>query len=187
MITNNNPHLLDKYTKNSPCVIFFHMDGCHHCEGVKKIWPSFKRQMCNKHNNKIKFLNVNANALPFIDNNKFNIRGFPSIVKSTPKSGHIEEFNEPERSKERLIKWFESKFNRELKPKRFSMKKKLPIVKKKDTVRLNSKPKKKKAPPKKKKASPKKKKAKGNKKTEKKPNFSREDSIYESPRSSLFS
>ena len=41
MITNNNPHLLDKYTKNSPCVIFFHMDGCHHCEGVKKIWPSF--------------------------------------------------------------------------------------------------------------------------------------------------
>ena len=189
MIDKSNPQLLEKYTQKTPCVIFFHMDGCGHCEGVKKVWPSFKRNMCQKHKTKIPFIDVNANALPFL-NNKYNIRGFPTIGKSMPTRSMIEEFNGPDRSKESLINWFESKFNRELKPRLLSVM----TLKQNKKPKIKASPKKKKAPPKKKKAlpkkkkaSPKKKKALPKKKTVKRSNISDEDSIYESPRSSLFS
>ena len=195
MIDKSNPHLLEQYTQKTPCVIFFHMDGCGHCEGVKKVWPNFKRNMCQKHKTKIPFIDVNANALPFL-NNKYNIRGFPTIGKSMPAHSKIEEFAGPDRSKKSLINWFESKFNRELKPRRLSVmtlkqnenpKKKVSLKKKAPPKKKKAPPKKKKAPPKKKKASPKKKKALPKKKTVKRSNISEEDSIYESPRSSLFS
>ena len=120
LIDKNNPQLLEQYTQNRPSVIFFHMDGCHHCEGVKKVWPNFKRNMYQKHKTNIPFIEVNANALPFL-NNKYNIRGFPTIGKSIPTHSMIEEFDGPDRSKESLIRWFESKFNRELTPKRLSV------------------------------------------------------------------
>ena len=190
MIDKSNPQILEKYTKKAPCVIFFHMDGCHHCEGVKKVWPDFKRNMCKKHKTKIPFIDVNANALPFLNNNNFNIRGFPSIVKSIPTNDRIEEFNEPDRSKESLIRWFESKFNRELKPKSLSVM----TLKPNKKPKIKASPKKKKAPPKKKKAPPKKKKTASKKpktppkkKTVKRSKKSDDDSMYESPRSDLFS
>ena len=189
MINKHNPEILEKHTKKQPCVILFHMDGCPHCQGVKKVWPEFKRNMSKKHKTNIPFIDVNANALPFINQQKFNIRGFPSIVKSIPNKDYIEEFSGPDRSKESLIRWFENKFNREIKPTRRSMIKKIYLNDNK-TRRVKKKPdpKKKKPGPKKKKPDPKKKtvnkkKLKKNKKTTKKG----EDSIYESPRSSLFS
>ena len=187
-INKSNPHLLEQYTQKTPCVIFFHMDGCGHCEGVKKVWPNFKKNMCQKHKTKIPFIDVNANALPFLNNN-YNIRGFPTIGKSMPTHSMIEEFNGPDRSKESLINWFESKFNRELKPKRLSV----ITLKQNKKPKVKASPKKKKAPPKKKKAppkkktSPKKKKVPPKKKTVKRSKISDDDSIYESPRSSLFS
>ena len=189
MINKGNPHLLEQYTQKTPCVIFFHMDGCGHCEGVKKVWPNFKKSMCQKHKTKIPFIDVNANALPFL-NNKYNIRGFPTIGKSIPTHSMIEEFDGPDRSKESLINWFESKFNRELKPRRLSVvtRKQNKKPKIKATPKKKKGPlKKKKAPPKKKKASPKKKKIPPKKKTVKGSKMSGEDSIFESPRSSLFS
>ena len=193
MINKTNPHLLENLTKKQPCVIFFHMDGCGHCEGVKKVWPDFKRKMCQKHKTKMPFIDVNADALPLINNNKFNIRGFPSIVKSLPNNNVVEEFNGPDRSKESLIKWFESKFKRELnKPKKNVMSKKLPVLRKKITLKLDKKkpPGKKKSLGKKKKKSPKKKKKlpKKKKKSKKQKEVSPSlDSMYESPRSELFS
>jgi hypothetical protein len=193
MINKTNPHLLENLTKKQPCVIFFHMDGCGHCEGVKKVWPGFKRNMCQKHKTKIPFIDVNSDALPLIDNNKFNIRGFPSIVKSLPNNDTIEEFNGPDRSKESLIKWFESKFNRELsKPKKIVMTKKFPILRKKITLKVNKKksPRKRKSLGKKKKKSPRKRKSprKKNKKARGKiKTLSPIDSMVETPRSDLFS
>ena len=194
MVNKTNPHVLENLTKKQPCIIFFHMDGCGHCEGVKKVWPDFKKNMCRKHKTKMPFIDVNANALPFIDNNKFNIRGFPSIVKSLPNNNVVEEFNGPDRSKESLIKWFESKFKRELnKPKKIILTKKLPVLKKKKTLKPNKKksPTKKvnKPPIKKRKKSPRKKKSPKKKKKSKKQKEvpSSIDSMYESPRSDLFS
>ena len=187
MIDKNNPHLLEQYTQKTPCVIFFHMDGCGHCEGVKKIWPNFKKNMCQKHKTKIPFIDVNANALPLL-NNKYNIRGFPTIGKSMPTHSMIEEFNGPDRSKESLVNWFESKFNNELKPKRLSVisLKKNNKSKKKKAAKKNKSPTKKNNVNKKKKA-PQKKKGPPKKKTIKKSKISNNDSMIETPRSSLFS
>ena len=200
MVNKTNPHVLENLTKKQPCIIFFHMDGCGHCEGVKKVWPDFKKKMCQKHKTKIPFIDVNSDALPLIDNNKFNIRGFPSIVKSLPNNNVVEEFNGPDRSKESLIKWFESKFNRELnKPKKIVMSKKFPILRKKITLKVNKKKsprkkkslgkrkkkslgKRKKKSPRKKKSQKKNKKARGKRKT-----VSPVDSMIETPRSELFS
>ena len=143
--------------------------------------------MCQKHKTKIPFIDVNANALPLL-NNKYNIRGFPTIGKSMPTHSMIEEFNGPDRSKESLVNWFESKFNNELKPKRLSVisLKKIINLKKKKAAKKNKSPTKKNNVNKKKKA-PQKKKGPKKKNYKKIKKISNNDSMIETPRSSLFS
>tara|TARA_B100000519_G_C14193708_1_gene414383 strand:+ start:580 stop:1044 length:465 start_codon:yes stop_codon:yes gene_type:complete len=76
-----------KSLKNAKKLIFFHMDGCPHCESMKPEWDKLK----TSNTSHIKLEDYERKQKPDLVE-KFSIRGFPSIVLVDDKNDKVDEY-----------------------------------------------------------------------------------------------
>ena len=75
-------------------LIFFHMDGCPHCESMKPEWDKLKAT----NSSHIKLEDYERKQKPDLVE-KFSIRGFPSIVLVDDNNDKVDEYNGDRKAK----------------------------------------------------------------------------------------
>lgn len=75
-------------------LIFFHMDGCPHCESMKPEWDKLK----TTNSSHIKLEDYERKQKPDLVE-KFSIRGFPSIVLVDDNDDKVDEYNGDRKAK----------------------------------------------------------------------------------------
>ena len=83
-----------KSLENGKKLIFFHMDGCPHCESMKPEWDKLKAT----NSSHIKLEDYERKQKPDLVE-KFSIRGFPSIVLVDDNNDKVDEYNGDRKAK----------------------------------------------------------------------------------------
>lgn len=72
-------------------ILFFHANWCGHCQGFKPEWSKFE-EWCGQNNQKCK--SIEGDAHPELCK-KYNIEGYPTVLKVNSNGDLVEEFNGP--------------------------------------------------------------------------------------------
>ena len=134
-----NEVLVKEIAKDLPILIFFHMNGCGHCDDFKPVWKEIAAEM--KSDDGILLADMELSEMKKLPKNLQNVFGFPSIqiIKNNKK---IAEFSDFMRTKENVIK-FAKKYSSKKEKLEGGAKKKLkPISKPKPKTKPKTKAKK---------------------------------------------